>query len=59
MIYTLGSRGIAAFSITGVIAAGEKAMDISSIILPGMPFMLRAPAIQWGLCGPRQLNYQE
>ncbi len=36
MIYYLGLIGIAAFSITGVIAAGKKEMDIFSIILLGV-----------------------
>ena len=36
MIYTLGLLGIAAFSITGVIAAGKKDMDIFSIVLLGV-----------------------
>lgn len=36
MIYYLGLIGIAAFSITGVIAAGKKDMDIFSIVLLGM-----------------------
>ncbi|MCP4117927.1 MAG: trimeric intracellular cation channel family protein [Desulfobacteraceae bacterium] len=36
MIYYLGLIGIAAFSITGVIAAGKKDMDIFSIILLGV-----------------------
>lgn len=35
MIYYLGLVGIAAFSITGVIAAGKKDMDIFSIVLLG------------------------
>lgn len=36
MIYYLGLIGIAAFSITGVIAAGKKDMDIFSIVLLGV-----------------------
>ena len=36
MIYYLGLVGIAAFAITGVIAAGKKGMDIFSIILLGV-----------------------
>jgi uncharacterized membrane protein YeiH len=36
MIYYLGLIGIAAFSITGVIAAGKKGMDIFSIVLLGV-----------------------
>ena len=36
MIYYLGLVGIAAFSVTGVIAAGRKDMDIISIVLLGM-----------------------
>ena len=36
MIYYLGLIGIAAFSITGVIAAGRKGMDIFSIVLLGV-----------------------
>ena len=36
MIYYLGLIGIAAFAITGVIAAGKKDMDILSIIMLGM-----------------------
>lgn len=36
MIYSLGLIGIAAFSITGVIAAGKKGMDIFSIVLLGV-----------------------
>jgi uncharacterized membrane protein YeiH len=36
MIYYLGLLGIAAFSITGVIAAGRKDMDIFSIVLLGV-----------------------
>ena len=36
MIYYLGLLGIAAFSITGVIAAGKKDMDIFSIVLLGV-----------------------
>jgi len=36
MIYILGLIGIAAFSITGVIAAGRKDMDIFSIVLLGV-----------------------
>ena len=36
MIYYLGMIGIAAFSITGVIAAGKKDMDIFSIVLLGV-----------------------
>lgn len=35
MIYYLGMVGIAAFSITGVLAAGKKDMDIFSIVLLG------------------------
>ncbi|WP_217909462.1 trimeric intracellular cation channel family protein [Desulfosediminicola flagellatus] len=35
MIYYLGMIGIAAFSITGVLAAGKKDMDIFSIVLLG------------------------
>lgn len=36
MIYYLGLIGIAAFSISGVIAAGKKDMDIFSIVLLGV-----------------------
>ncbi len=36
MIYTLGLIGIAAFAITGVMAAGKKGMDILSITLLGV-----------------------
>lgn len=36
MIYYLGLIGIAAFAITGVIAAGKKDMDILSIVMLGM-----------------------
>ena len=36
MIYYLGLIGIAAFSITGVIASGKKEMDIFSIVLLGV-----------------------
>lgn len=36
LIYYLGLIGIAAFSITGVIAAGKKDMDIFSIVLLGV-----------------------
>lgn len=36
MIYYLGFIGIAAFAITGVIAAGRKGMDLFSIILLGV-----------------------
>lgn len=36
MVYYLGLIGIAAFSITGVIAAGKKDMDIFSIVLLGV-----------------------
>ena len=36
MIYYLGLIGIAAFSVTGVIAAGKKGMDILSIVLLGV-----------------------
>ena len=36
MIYYLGLIGIAAFAITGVIAAGKKGMDIFSIVLLGV-----------------------
>ena len=36
MIFYLGLIGIAAFSITGVIAAGKKGMDIFSILLLGV-----------------------
>ena len=36
MVYFLGLTGIAAFSITGVIAAGKKDMDIFSIVLIGV-----------------------
>ncbi len=36
MIYYLGLIGIAAFSITGVLAAGRKGMDIFSIVLLGV-----------------------
>lgn len=36
MIYHLGLLGVAAFSITGVLAAGKKGMDIFSIILLGV-----------------------
>ena len=36
MIYYLGLIGIGAFSITGVIAAGKKDMDIFSIVLLGV-----------------------
>jgi len=35
MFYYLGLLGIAAFAITGVIAAGRKGMDIFSIVLFG------------------------
>ena len=57
MIYYLGLIGIAAFSITGVIAAGKKDMDIFSIVLLGVVFILRASAIQWELYYPRWLIY--
>lgn len=36
MFYYLGLIGIAAFAITGVIAAGKKGMDIFSIVLLGV-----------------------
>lgn len=36
MVYYLGMIGIAAFSITGVLAAGKKDMDIFSIVLLGV-----------------------
>lgn len=36
MAYYLGLMGIAAFSMTGVIAAGKKDMDIFSIVLLGV-----------------------
>jgi len=36
MIYNLGLLGITAFSMTGVIAAGRKGMDIFSIVLLGV-----------------------
>lgn len=36
MIYNLGLLGISAFSMTGVIAAGRKGMDIFSIVLLGV-----------------------
>ena len=36
MIYYLEIIGIAAFAITGVIAAGKKGMDIFSIVLLGV-----------------------
>ena len=36
MIYYLGLIGIAAFAMTGVIAAGKKDMDIFSIVLLGV-----------------------
>ena len=36
MLFYLGLIGIAAFSITGVIAAGKKGMDIFSILLLGV-----------------------
>ena len=36
MIYSLGLIGIAAFAITGVMAAGKKGMDIFSITLLGV-----------------------
>ncbi len=36
MIYYLGLIGIAAFAITGVMAAGKKDMDIFSIVLLGV-----------------------
>lgn len=36
MIYYLGLIGIAAFSITGVLAAGKRDMDIFSIVLLGV-----------------------
>lgn len=36
MIYYLGLLGITAFSVTGVIAAGRKGMDIFSIVLLGV-----------------------
>lgn len=36
MIYYLGLLGIAAFSITGVMAAGKKDMDIFSIVMLGV-----------------------
>lgn len=36
MVYYLGLMGIAAFSMTGVIAAGKKDMDIFSIVLLGV-----------------------
>ena len=36
MIYLLGLIGVAAFAITGVIAAGQKGMDIFSITLLGV-----------------------
>jgi len=36
MIYSLGLIGIAAFAITGVMAAGKKGMDILSITLLGV-----------------------
>ena len=36
MIYYMGLIGIAAFAITGVIAAGKKGMDIFSVVLLGV-----------------------
>lgn len=36
MLYILGQFGIAAFAITGILAAGKKNMDIFSIVLIGM-----------------------
>lgn len=36
MIYYMGMIGIAAFAVTGVMAAGKKDMDIFSIVLLGM-----------------------
>lgn len=36
MLYYLGLLGMAAFSITGVIAAGKKDMDLFSIVLLGV-----------------------
>lgn len=36
MMYCLGLLGIVAFSITGVIAAGKRGMDIFSIVLLGV-----------------------
>lgn len=36
MIYYMGMVGIAAFAVTGVMAAGKKNMDIFSIVLLGM-----------------------
>ena len=36
MVYILGLIGIAAFSMTGVMAAGKKDMDIFSIVLLGV-----------------------
>ncbi len=36
MVHYLGLIGIAAFSITGVIAAGKKDMDIFGIVLLGV-----------------------
>ena len=36
MVYYLGMLGIVAFSVTGVIAAGKRNMDIFSIVLLGV-----------------------
>ncbi len=36
MVYFLGMVGIAAFSVTGVLAAGKRDMDIFSIVLLGV-----------------------
>ncbi|SCY63402.1 trimeric intracellular cation channel family protein [Desulfoluna spongiiphila] len=36
IIYLIGMMGIAAFSVTGVVAAGKKDMDLFSIILLGV-----------------------
>ena len=36
MLYYLGLLGITAFSVTGVIAAGKRDMDLFSIVLIGV-----------------------
>jgi uncharacterized membrane protein YeiH len=46
MVYYLGLLGIAAFSITGVIAAGKKDMDIFSIVLLGVATALGGGTIR-------------
>ncbi|WP_300674833.1 hypothetical protein [Desulfoluna sp.] len=71
IIYLIGMVGIAAFSITGVVAAGKKDMDLFCTLLhlaPEAPFNrygglalafgLRCASIHWGLYYPRFLLYK-